>query len=278
MNDTIKILFLGDIVGRPGRFAVKYFIQNIESFLTEKPDFIFANCENASHGFGLTEKNYNELIEASIDLLTSGNHIWDRKEIYSYIDKAPFLIRPINYPENTPGKGSSVVTKNGVSVAVINFLGRIFMDPYESPWVLIKDEILKLQSITPIVIIDFHAEATAEKIAFGYYLSDLGASAMIGTHTHVPTADETILNDCMAYITDVGYCGAVPSVIGMDIDSSIKKLSSLLPSRYEVPPVNEAVVCGALISINANTGVSSDIQRIKYQLDLKKLIEEDKIK
>lgn len=278
MSDLIKLLFLGDIVGRPGRYAVKYFLQNAESYLGFKPDFVIANCENASHGFGLTEKNYNELLESGIDLLTSGNHIWDRKDIFNYIEGADYLIRPLNYPTETPGQGSKIVNKNGVSYAVINLLGRIFMDPYESPWECIKTEILKYQMETPVIIVDFHAEATAEKIAFGYYLADLGITAMIGTHTHVPTADEEIITDTMAYITDVGFCGASYSVIGMDVESSIKRLTSLLPARYNIPPLEEAVVCGVCIYIDPSTGISKDIYRIKHKIDLKKLIEEDKLK
>ncbi|MGD9580132.1 MAG: TIGR00282 family metallophosphoesterase [Vampirovibrionia bacterium] len=278
MTTTKKILFLGDIVGRPGRSAVNHFVNNIESYLDYKPDFVIANCENASHGFGLTEKNYNELITSGIDLLTSGNHIWDRKEIFSYIDNADSLIRPLNYPEGTPGKGSIVIKKDDFSLGVINILGRVFMDPYESPWAIIKDEVIKLQAQTPNVIVDFHAEATAEKIAFGYFLSELGVTAMIGTHTHVQTADESILDGVTAYITDVGSCAAKRSVIGMDINSSLKRLSSLLPARYEIPSVDEVTISGIILSVDTLTGIPVGISRLKQDINLLNLSNEDKLK
>lgn len=276
MKTELDILFLGDIVGRPGRFAVKYFIENIETFIDNKPDFTIVNCENASHGFGLTEKNYNELSSLEIDVLTSGNHIWDRKEIFNYIDNADKLIRPLNYPSSTPGKGSLIVSKNGSSIGVINLLGRIFMDPYESPWEIVKSEIIKLQTQTPIIIIDFHAEATAEKMAFFHYISELGVTAMFGTHTHVQTADEKIYNST-AYITDAGYCGASNSIIGMDISSSLCRLTSLLPSRYEIPVINETTINGVLLSVNQTTGIPTKINRININFNLKNIIEEGKL-
>ena len=278
MAENINILFLGDIVGKPGRNAVTHFLGNVELYLGLKPDFVIANCENASHGFGLTEKNYHELLESGIDILTSGNHIWDRKEIYKFIDNAEYLVRPYNYPEGTPGQGYKAITKNKCSITVVNLLGRIFMEPYDSQWSLMKSEILKFQLDTPILLVDFHAEATAEKLAFGYFLADMGATAMIGTHTHVQTADEQLINGNMAYITDVGYCGARHSIIGMDIDTSIKRLSTLLPNRYEIPGLDEALVCGVLINVDKNSGVSRDIKRIQTKIDLKNLLEEDKLK
>lgn len=277
MSNAIKLVFLGDIVGRPGRFAVKYFMENIEDYLYIRPDFVIANCENASHGFGLTEKNYNDLIGCGIDVLTSGNHIWDKKEIFNYIDRADYLIRPFNYPEGTPGKGYKIFKKNGFSIGVLNFLGRIFMDPYESPWRDIKNELLSLQSQTPVIIVDFHAEATAEKIAFGYHLADLGVTAMLGTHTHVQTADQKIINNSTAYISDVGFCGATTSVIGMDVNTSIKRLSSLLPTKYEVADIDEACINGVLLSINKESGTSESIERINFTINLKDLIAEGKI-
>jgi metallophosphoesterase (TIGR00282 family) len=277
MSDNIKILFLGDIVGRPGRNSVKYFLQNMEELIGYKADFVIANCENASHGFGLTEKNYRELIEYGIDILTSGNHIWDRKEIFHYIDQAEKLVRPLNYPDVTPGKGTIVISKDNYKVAVVNVLGRVFMEPYESPWKLIKSEITKLQMETPIVIVDFHAEATAEKIAFGHYMSQLGVTALLGTHTHVQTADEKILNNTTAYITDAGYCGADNSVIGMDVNTSISRLKSLLPVRYEIPPIENTVINAIMLTVNINNGLPLSIERIVQHFDLKKIMDEGKL-
>lgn len=277
MSDEIKILFLGDIVGRPGRYSVKYFLQNIEDFLGYRPDFIIANCENASHGFGLTEKNYNELIDLGINVLTSGNHIWDRKEIFNYIDRAEYLLRPLNYPAGTQGKGSIISYQSSYSVAVISLLGRIFMEPYDSPWEIVKAEVLKLQSQTPIIIVDFHAEATAEKVAFGYYLSELGVTAILGTHTHVQTADEKLLNNSTAYISDVGFCGAACSVIGMDVTSSVKRLATVLPIRYEIPSIEIGMINGVIISVDKNSGIPNEITRINNTIDLNTLIKENKL-
>ena len=177
-NDTLKILFFGDLVGKPGRLAVRKYLQkkysNVSSdYLT----FVIANVENASHGFGLTEKNYNELSEYGIDCMTSGNHIFDKKEIFNYIENAEKLVRPLNYPVGTAGVGSRVFElKDGVKVAVINLLGRVFMSPIDSQWSVIKNEVNRLKEITQIIIVDFHAEATAEKICFAKYCSELGVS------------------------------------------------------------------------------------------------------
>lgn len=277
MTNQKKILFLGDIVGRPGRNAVNHYLNNIECYLDYKPDFVIANCENASHGFGLTEKNYNELIGSGIDLLTSGNHIWDRKEVFNYIDGAERLIRPLNYPDGTPGKGSVVIKKDDFSIGVINLLGRVFMDPYNSPWDLIKDEVQKMQLETPTIIVDFHAEATAEKIAFSYLLAELGVTAMIGTHTHVPTADENLVDGVMAYITDAGSCAVTRSVIGMDINTSLKRLSSLLPVRYDIPSEDEVTLCGVVLTVDVTTGIPISINRVKQDINLKNLPVEDKL-
>ena len=243
-NKEIKILFLGDLVGRVARRSVAKFLSKNK----DKYDFIIANVENASHGFGLTSKNYNELSDCGIDCFTSGNHIWDKREIYEYIETADKLIRPINYPENTPGVGSRVFEKGGIKIAVINALGRTFMAPIDSPFEILKDEVERLKEITPYIFVDFHAEATAEKICLGRFLSELGVMVFVGTHTHVQTADERIINN-MAYITDVGFCGAYDSIIGMDYQTSIRRLTKLLPERYEVAENSPCVINAVEISI-----------------------------
>lgn len=262
-NNIIDILFLGDIVGRPGRLAVKNYLSRLEN----KPDFIIANIENASHGFGLTERNYNDIVEFGVDALTSGNHIWDKKEIFNYIDKANKLVRPLNYPKGTPGVGSRIFKTENFSIGVISLLGRVFMAPIDSPWGLIEEEIKKIQYETPIIIIDFHAEATAEKICLGYFADNLGVSAVIGTHTHVQTADERILDGGTAYITDVGSCCAYNSVIGMDIETSLKRLLTGLPEKYEISDDERAEINGVLISVSINTGSAENIKRIKVLYD-----------
>lgn len=268
---NIKVLFFGDLVGRPGRFAVRDFLgKNRQNY-----DFIIANVENASHGFGLTEKNYNELGEYGINCMTSGNHIWDKKEIFNYIDSADKLVRPFNYPENTQGLGSRVFEiADGIKVAVINVLGRVFMAPVESQWQLVKAEIIRLKEITPIVIVDFHAEATAEKICFGRFCSELGASAFFGTHTHVQTADEQIVNN-MGYITDAGFCGASDGVIGMDYNTSLNRFTTVIPERYDVADSNVVQINAVEVEINQVSGHTTAIKRVFCYVDKSKKEEEN---
>ena len=267
-TEKLKILFFGDITGRQGRNAVKSYINS----LVEKPDFIIANIENASHGFGLTKKNYDDLSESGINCFTSGNHIWDKRDIFDYIDNADRLIRPLNYPISTKGVGSRVFKINDYNLAVINLLGRVFMPPIDSPWEVINQEIDKLEKQgVDSVIIDFHAEATAEKICFSKYLaktynSDQKAliKAFIGTHTHVQTADEKIYQG-MAYITDAGFCGAAESVIGMEYNTSFKRLSTSIPERYEIAESHLAQVNGVEILIEGN--FATQIKRINLTVD-----------
>ena len=270
-DKILKVLFFGDLVGRPGRFAVKDFLEkNRQDY-----NFIVANVENASHGFGLTEKNYNELSEYGLDCMTSGNHIWDKKEIFNYIDKADKLIRPFNYPKNTPGVGCRVFeTANGIKIGVINVLGRVFMAPVESPWSFVKDEILRLKEITPIILLDFHAEATAEKICFGRFCSELGVSAFWGTHTHVQTADEQILNN-MGYITDAGFCGTFKSVIGMDYSTSLNRFTTVIPERYDVADGDVVQVNAVEVDIDSTSGHTVAIKRVFCYVDKSKKEEEN---
>ena len=264
-NKTVKILFFGDMVGRPGRYAVRDFLNgNFDSEISPHPlnnTFVIANVENASHGFGLTEKNYNDISNYGVDCMTSGNHIWDKKEIFNYISTAEKLLRPINYPNCTHGQGSRIFEKNGVKIGVISVLGRVFMNLVESQWEIIREEIRKIKEITPIVIIDFHAEATAEKICFGKFCAELGASAFFGTHTHVQTADESIVNN-MGYITDAGFCGASDSVIGMEYQTSLNRFLTALPERYEVADSNLVQVNAIEVEIEKDTGYAVAIKRI----------------
>ena len=267
-KDTIKLIFLGDITGRQGRNAVKSYIAS----LTEKPDFVVANIENASHGFGLTKKNYEDLSSSGIDCFTSGNHIWDKKDIYEYIDETTNLIRPINYPEGTIGIGSRIFEVNGQKLAVINVLGRVFMPPIDSPWQVVPEEIDRLKELgVEHIIIDFHAEATAEKICFSKYIAQKYNNkenslikGFFGTHTHVQTADEQIY-DGMAYITDAGFCGSVDSVIGMEFETSLRRLSTSLPERYEISESPLAQVNGVEIFIDKTE--STQIKRINVKIN-----------
>lgn len=265
MKENINILFLGDLVGRPGRQGVARFLEHSEN----KYDFVIANVENASHGFGLTEKNYLELERLGIDAMTSGNHIWDKKEIFNYINNADRLLRPLNYPEGTPGVGSKIfkISEN-ISIGVINIQGTVFMSPITPPWELLKEEIQKIQYQTPVILIDFHAEATAEKVSCGYIADKLSVSAIIGTHTHIQTADGKILENGSAYITDAGFCGVYKSVIGMDIDNSVKRLVTSLPVKFEVSPHDEVQINGIELNINVKTGCALNIKRINEVFNL----------
>ena len=265
-SDIIKILFFGDITGRAGRTAVKNYLA------VHKADFVIANIENASHGFGLTKKNYEELCTAGINCFTSGNHIWDKKDIHEYIETAENLVRPINYPEGTKGKGVRVFEVKGEKVAVINALGRVFMPPIDSPWQVVSDEIKKLEGEgIKSIIIDFHAEATAEKICFSKYLAkefnnedNALIKAFFGTHTHVQTSDEKIYRG-MAYITDAGFCGVEDSVIGMDYMTSKRRLSTSLPERYEIAESPLAQINGVEVLIDKRA--ATQIKRINLIVD-----------
>ncbi len=265
-SDLIKILFFGDITGRAGRTAVKNYLA------VNKADFVIANIENASHGFGLTKKNYQDLSLSGINCFTSGNHIWDKKDIYEYIETAENLVRPINYPDGTKGCGSRVFEIKGEKFAIINALGRVFMPPIDSPWQVVPDEIRRLQADgIKNIIIDFHAEATAEKICFSKYLAkefnneeNALIKAFLGTHTHVQTADEKIYMG-MAYITDAGFCGTEDSVIGMDFMTSMKRLSTSLPERYEIAESTIAQINGVEIFIGKRRATL--IKRINITVD-----------
>ena len=268
-NNLIEILFIGDIVGKPGRRAVKEYLQK------NKFDFVIANVENASHGYGLTEKNYNEISEYGVDCMTSGNHIWDKKEIFNYIDGADKLIRPFNYPEGTIGQGSKIFElADGTKIGVINLLGRVFMSPVDSQWTDAVEEIKRMKEVTPIIVVDFHAEATAEKICFAKYCSQFGVSAFFGTHTHVQTADEQIINGT-GYITDAGFCGTYDSVIGMEYQTSLNRFTTVVPERYEVADGNVVQINAVEVEINRNSGHAVAIKKIFMLTDKDKKEEEN---
>lgn len=275
-NKKVDILFLGDIVGKPGRKAVAKYIETIKegkaqfpAFFNNVPDVIIGNGENASHGFGLTQRNYNGLLESGVDIITSGNHIWDKKDIFTYIDEAEKLIRPINYCDEVPGVGSRIFQINDkIQVGVINVLGNVFMNPVRQYLDIVRDEVKKMQYETPVIFIDFHAEATAEKISFAYFADSLGVSAMAGTHTHVQTSDEKIFENGMGYITDAGFCGATNSVIGMDVESSLKRFKTCLPQRYEIAADNAAHVNSVRFLVDADSGCCEKIYRDRFEIKI----------
>jgi len=255
--NTIKILFFGDAVGRSGRYAVRDFLQDY----TDSSAFVIANIENASHGFGLTEKNYNDFLQYGVDAMTCGKHIWDKKDIYAYIDNADRLVRPINYPVGTRGVGSRIFDIGICKIGVINAIGRVFMNIVDSQWDTVKKEIQRIKEITSIIVIDFHAEATAEKICFARFCSEFGVSAFFGTHTHVQTADETIING-MAYITDVGFCGASDGVIGMDYQTSLNRFLTGIPERYEVAEGKTTQINALEVEVDIQSGKALSVKRI----------------
>ena len=256
----MKLLFIGDIVGKSGRQVLA---ANLDLLVeAHRPDLVVVNCENAAAGFGITPKIVDEFLAMGCDVLTSGNHIWDRKEIFGYIDQVPQLIRPANFPPGTPGNGYYIArAKNGSRVAVINLMGQVFMSTtLACPFRKMDDLLAQLHGQADIIFIDFHAEASSEKQAFAYYL-DGRVAAVVGTHTHVPTADERIFASGTAYISDAGMTGCYDSVIGMTPEPSLKRFLTKLPQRLEVAQ-GAAQLRGALIDIDDETGLSTAIQRI----------------
>lgn len=259
----MRILFIGDIVGEPGRRAVRELIPVIKR--REKTDFIIANGENAAGGSGITPAMAGELFGYGVDVLTSGDHIWKRKEILDSINSDKRLLRPANYPKGAPGSGSTVVsTYSGAEVGVVNIIGRVFMQAVECPFRIVKDEVDKIRQKTPIIIVDIHAEATSEKIALGWYLDGL-VSAIIGTHTHVQTADEKILPNGTAFITDAGMTGPFDGVIGRRKDEILTRFITQMPARFEVAE-GDIELHGVIIDIDEKTGKAGSIKRVQEKL------------
>ena len=255
----VNILFIGDIVGKPGRQAVSRELHRLVD--RYNVDVVIANGENASGGFGITAESAKELFACGIHLFTSGNHIWDKKEALEYLTKEERIIRPANYPDGTPGKGSTVVTTpGGVRVGVINLEGRVFMNSLECPFRTADREIAALSESTKVILVDFHAEATSEKTSLGWYL-DGRVSAVVGTHTHVQTADERVLTEGTAYITDAGMTGAFDSVIGVRKDEPIRKFLTQLPSKFEVAKKNLRLN-GVVLTIDDASGKALGIERV----------------
>lgn len=261
MSKNFRVLFFGDIVGRPGRRALREVLSNTEKYTNEKYDFIIANVENASHGFGLTLKNHDDILSWGVNCMTSGNHIWDKKDIFQYINDSPALIRPYNYHKSAQGKGYKLFLDN--KLLVVNLLGKTFMNPIDCPFQAIENLSKEIDFKDKTVIIDYHAEATAEKISFAKFAASLGATAVIGTHTHVQTADEKIIDNC-AYITDAGFTGAYESVIGMDFESSVKRLITSIPERFDVAESSFIQVNAVDILFDIENNIPVEIKRINF--------------
>lgn len=255
----VKILFIGDIVGAPGREAVARDLHRLID--RYRIDLVVANGENAAGGFGITEDKAMELYSLGIDVLTSGNHVWDKKESYQFIQREDRLVRPANYPLGTKGRGSTVVrTAGGVSVGILNLEGRVFMNSLDCPFRTADKEIELLKGQTNIIFVDFHAEATSEKVALGWHL-DGRVSAVVGTHTHVQTADERILPGGTAYITDAGMTGSSDSVIGVKKELAIGRFLTQMPIRFEVAK-KDIRLNGVVVAIDEMSGSAVSIERI----------------
>ncbi len=254
----LRILFIGDVVGRQGRKIVAELLPKLKSEF--EIDFTIANCENAAGGFGVTMKIIEELKEAGVDVMTSGNHIWDRHEIISYLDSIPIILRPLNYPEGVPGRGRGIYeVRDGIKVCVVNLMGRVFMRAIDCPFKAVDD---LLKHVGPMItIVDMHAEATSEKIAMGWYL-DGRVTAVIGSHTHVQTADERVLPGGTAYITDAGMTGAVDSVIGIEKEAIIKRFLTGIPTRFEAA-TEDVWLMGVVVAVDPTSGKAISIQRIQ---------------
>ncbi|MDD4801593.1 MAG: TIGR00282 family metallophosphoesterase [Syntrophomonas sp.] len=259
----MNILFIGDIVGRPGRSVIRKLLPQLQK--QYDISFTIANAENAAGGRGLTKDVKDELLACGIDVLTMGNHVWDNKSIFSFIDDEPRLIRPANYPGDCPGQGYHIY-KAGFNkkIAVINASGRIYLPPLDCPFKTVSDILEDLQDKTDYIIIDFHAEATSEKLAFGYYF-DGKVSAIVGTHTHIQTADERIMPQGTAYITDLGMTGPVYSILGMEKEPIIQKFLNGRPARFEVA-TGSAQIQGVVLKFSENDKALA-IDRFSYVLD-----------
>lgn len=259
----MRILFLGDVVGRSGRAAVLDTLPRLRE--RYRVDFVVVNGENAAGGFGISEAIFLELIDAGADVVTTGNHVWDQREALVFIERHDRLLRPINFPQGTPGKGVGLFkAANGADVLVINAQGRVFMTDLDDPFRAVEREIeaCGLKSGADAILIDFHAEATSEKQAMGHFV-DGRATAVIGTHTHVPTADEQILTGGTAYLSDAGMCGDFDSVLGMDKEEPLNRFLSKISSRRFAPSLGEATICGVGIEVDDATGLARAIAPLR---------------
>jgi metallophosphoesterase (TIGR00282 family) len=256
----VKILYIGDIMGEPGRRAVGRMVPRVVS--QRQVDVVIGNGENVAGGFGITPELAEELFEMGLSVITTGNHAWDKKEILDYFPREPRLLRPANYPAGVPGNGSYVVeTPGGEKLGVLQLMGRAYMPTLDCPFQVAKREVARLKRETAAVLVDMHAEATSEKMAMGHYL-DGDVIAVVGTHTHVQTADEQILPKGTAYLTDIGMTGPLHGVIGVKKELAIEKFLTGMPKRFEVAS-GPTVFCAVLIEVDAQLGKAIAIERIR---------------
>lgn len=260
----MRLLFLGDIVGRPGRRAVARVLQRMVP--AEGIHFVVANCENASGGKGIDPQSAEELFDAGVDVLTSGNHVWQNREIVSYIAENGRLLRPLNFPRGVPGGGWTVRRgrRSPVAVGVVNLIGRVFMAPVDCPFAAATSALEEMRRETSIILVDMHGEATSEKVAMGRFL-DGKASAVIGSHTHVQTADDAVLAGGTAYLTDAGMCGPEDSILGVRPEQVLRRFLTQMPTRFEVA-TGPVIVQGALLDIDEATGRATTIRRVQERV------------
>ncbi|OGL20451.1 MAG: metallophosphoesterase [Candidatus Rokubacteria bacterium RIFCSPLOWO2_12_FULL_71_19] len=262
MARPLTVLCVGDVFGEPGRRAVQTLLPRLRK--QHEADLAVVNVENAASGFGVTPQIARAFLDQGVDVMTSGNHIWDRKEIIEYIAKENLLLRPANFPPGTPGTGSIVVKAGPHKVAVLNLMGRVFLPHLDCPFRKADEEILRLRQETPVVIVDMHTEATSETQAMGWYL-DGRVSAVVGTHRHVQTADERLLPRGTAYITDLGMTGPVDSVIGVEPALAIGRFLTQMPNKFE-PAKGPAALHGAVLRIDPDSGRALSIERLRVPL------------
>jgi len=259
----VRILFIGDIVGRSGRAIVLKRLPELTA--AWKLDFVAINGENAAGGFGITESIYHELVGAGADAITLGNHAWDQKEALVFIERAPRLLRPVNYPKGTPGRGAALLeARNGARVLVVNAMGRVFMDPLDDPFAALEREIsaCPLKSAADAIIVDMHAEASSEKQAMGFFL-DGKTSVVVGTHTHVPTADHQVLPNGTAFMTDVGMTGDYNSCIGMAKDEPLARFLRRIPGTKFEPALGPASLCALAVETDDATGLARRVAAVR---------------
>jgi metallophosphoesterase (TIGR00282 family) len=261
VKPELEILFIGDIVGRPGREVTSRTLDRLRQ--EARPDLVVANGENAAGGFGLTENVYHELLNMGINVITLGNHAWDKAEIFNFISEADRLVRPLNFPEGTPGRGFTVADVEGVPVGIINVMGRVYMGSLDCPFRAADKAIADMAGETRVILVDIHAEATAEKRALAYHL-DGRVSCVVGTHTHVQTADECILPGGTAFLTDAGMTGPSHSVIGMKVEGAVRKMVTQLPTRLEVAD-GPAQFNAMRVRVEVETGRAIRIERLNYK-------------
>ena len=259
----MNILLCGDVVGRSGRDAIKAHLPRLKCDLAI--DLAIVNAENAAHGFGLTERLAGELYEAGADILTTGNHVWDQRDLIPYIPRDNRLLRPANFPEGTPGAGWCLhPLDGGRTVLVVNLMGRLFMDALDDPFARLQSILAQypLGRGASAIIVDFHGEATSEKMAFGHF-ADGRVSAVVGTHTHVPTADAQILQGGTAFISDAGMCGDYDSVIGMQKEASVRRFVTKMPGEKGKVAEGEATLCGVFVAVDDMTGLARHIEPVR---------------